>query len=71
MAKFTYQPTWSEEGIDFTVTNEAARELAEHNMDCIDNAKIAAGENGADYDDQLEWAASYLANGIIACSCHD
>lgn len=46
------------------------RGLAKHSKRCLDNAETLAGENGATYENALEWAAIYLDGGSVECMCN-
>lgn len=44
-----------------------------HHTFCFNHAYVAAVENGAEdgSDEAYEWAASYLTEGLIECTCED
>lgn len=53
-----------------TLTDFGRQELAKHVKRCIDNAETSAGENGATYEQAVEWAAIYLNGGSVECMCN-
>lgn len=52
------------------LTPAARVELLQHKRHCIDNAECSATENGATYEEALEWAANYLISGTSDCMCN-